>query len=60
VESAKADAQYAVAKEKCDDLSGEQKDACVKEAKAAKARVDAQTRSARQSQMTGPGQSQGN
>jgi len=58
VESAKADAQYAVAKEKCDDLSGEQKDACVKDAKASKARADADIRSARQSQM--PGQSQGN
>src|SRR5512144_996746 len=32
---AKADAQYDVAKEKCDDLSGNQKDVCVKEAKAA-------------------------
>ena len=32
---AKADADYDVAKEKCDDLSGNQKDVCVKEAKAA-------------------------
>ncbi|MEO8302696.1 MAG: hypothetical protein ABI724_01120 [Betaproteobacteria bacterium] len=31
---AKADAVYAVAKEKCDDLSGNAKDVCVKEAKA--------------------------
>ena len=40
---AKADAQYDVAKEKCDDMSGNQKDVCVKEAKAAhtKARADA-------------------
>jgi hypothetical protein len=52
VESAKADAQYAVAKEKCDDLNGEQKDVCVKDAKAAKARADAETKPARQS--TGP------
>ena len=40
---AKADADYDVAKEKCDDLSGNQKDVCVKEAKAAhtKAKADA-------------------
>lgn len=40
---AKADATYGVAKEKCDDLSGNAKDVCVKEAKAvkAKARADA-------------------
>jgi hypothetical protein len=67
VESAKADAQYAVAKEKCDDLSGEQKDVCVKDAKAAKSRADAETKPMRQStggpSMGGPsqgGQSQGN
>jgi len=35
VVKAKADADYDVAKEKCDDLSGNQKDVCVKEAKAA-------------------------
>ena len=40
---ARADADYDVAKEKCDDLSGNQKDVCVKEAKAAheKAKADA-------------------
>ena len=40
---AKADADYDVAKEKCDDLSGNQKDVCVKQAKAAhtKAKGDA-------------------
>jgi hypothetical protein len=40
---AKADAAYAVAKEKCDDLAGNAKDVCVKEAKAAHvaARADA-------------------
>jgi hypothetical protein len=40
---ARADATYAVAKEKCDDLSGNPKDVCVKEAKAAhvKAKADA-------------------
>jgi hypothetical protein len=32
---AKADATYAVAKERCDDLAGNPKDVCVKEAKAA-------------------------
>jgi len=35
VRIAKADAAYAVAKEKCDDFSGNAKDVCVKEAKAA-------------------------
>jgi hypothetical protein len=50
VEEAKADAQYAVAKEKCDELSGDQKDVCVKDAKAAKARADADTKPTRQSQ----------
>ena len=40
---ARADASYAVAKEKCDDFSGNAKDVCVKEAKAAevKAKADA-------------------
>jgi hypothetical protein len=40
---AKAEAAYAVAKEKCDDKSGNDKDVCIKEAKAAeiKAKSDA-------------------
>ena len=40
---ARADADYDVAKEKCDDMSGNQKDVCVKQAKAAhtKAKADA-------------------
>ncbi len=40
---ARADATYAVAKEKCDDLTGNAKDVCVKEAKAVhiKAKADA-------------------
>ena len=40
---ARADANYNVAKEKCDDLAGNAKDVCVKEAKAAlvKAKADA-------------------
>jgi len=41
--AARADAAYEVAKEKCDDLSGNPKDVCIKEAKAAhvKALADA-------------------
>ena len=41
--SERAEAQYDVAREKCDDLSGNAKDICVKEAKAAetKAKADA-------------------
>ena len=40
---ARADAEYSVAKEKCDDLAGNRKDVCVKEAKAARvsAKADA-------------------
>lgn len=41
VEMAKADAAYEVAKERCDDKSGNDKDVCVKEAKAAKAKAEA-------------------
>ena len=43
---AKADADYDVAKEKCDDLSGNTKDVCVKEAKSAEtaAKADAKAR----------------
>src|SRR5262249_9902032 len=37
----KADAIYAVAKEKCDDLAGNAKDVCLKEAKAAHVRATA-------------------
>ena len=48
VTEAKADAQYAVAKEKCDDLKGDQKDVCVKDAKAAKSRAEAELRASRQ------------
>lgn len=42
---AKAEADYDVAKEKCDDLAGNTKDVCVKEAKAAEttAKADAKT-----------------
>jgi len=43
VSVAKADAAYSTAKQKCDDLSGNSKDVCVKDAKAAhvKAKADA-------------------
>lgn len=41
----KVKADYEVAKEKCDDLSGDSKNACQKEAKAAEARGKAEMRS---------------
>ena len=41
VRIAKAEADYAVAKEKCDDKAGKDKKACVKEAKAAETRAKA-------------------
>jgi hypothetical protein len=41
---ARADATYNVAKEKCDDLSGNPKDVCMKEAKAARAKTLADAR----------------
>ena len=41
VNVAKADAEYAVAKEKCDDKAGNDKKVCVKEAKAAETRAKA-------------------
>ena len=41
---AKAEADYAVAKEKCDDKAGNDKKACVKEAKAAETRAKADAR----------------
>jgi len=43
VHNAKAEAAYEVAKEKCDDLKGNEKDVCVKQAKAARtaAKADA-------------------
>jgi len=42
-----ADAEYEVAKEKCDDRAGNDKDVCVKEAKAAKAAAVAKAKSSR-------------
>ena len=41
---AKADADYEVAKERCDDSSGDAKDACMKEAEAAEARAKAEAK----------------
>ena len=38
---AKAEADYAVANQKCDDKAGNDKDVCVKEAKAVKTRIEA-------------------
>ncbi len=42
---AKAEADYAVAMEKCDDKAGNEKDVCVKEAKAARVRGEADAKS---------------
>lgn len=42
VAEAKADGEYDVAKEKCDDMKGEQKDACEKDAKAKRDQAKAQ------------------
>src|SRR5262245_56590311 len=41
VAMARAEADYAVAKERCDDMSGNAKDVCVKDAKAAETRAKA-------------------
>lgn len=46
---AKAEADYEVAKEKCDDLSGNAKDVCIKEAKAAETKAKADAEAARES-----------
>ncbi len=43
----RAEAQYDVAKEKCDDLSGNAKDVCVKDAKAAEAKAKAEAKADR-------------
>jgi hypothetical protein len=49
---ARADADYDVAKEKCDDMSGNQKDVCVKEAKAAHTKAKADAKVARADSST--------
>jgi hypothetical protein len=46
VSLARADADYAVAKEKCDDMAGTDKDVCIKEAKSAQAKARAGVKSA--------------
>ena len=46
VRVAKAEADYAVAKEQCDDKAGNAKDVCVKEAKAAEAAAKAEAAAA--------------
>ncbi len=45
---ARAEAQYSVAKEKCDDLSGNPKDVSMKEAKAAETKAKADAKADRQ------------
>ena len=44
VKEAQADSTYDVAKEKCDDMSGNNKDVCMKEAKAAHTSAKAETK----------------
>lgn len=46
---ARADAAYDVAKERCDDLKGNEKDVCVKDAKAAHTRAKADAKAAEKS-----------
>jgi hypothetical protein len=50
---AKAEADYDVAKEKCDDMKGNDKDVCVKEAKAAQTKAKADAKVARTTNTTG-------
>ena len=45
-----AEADYNVAKERCDDQAGDAKDACVKEAKATMAKAKADAKAERDSQ----------
>ena len=47
IRSARADSTYAVAKEKCDDLDGNAKDVCVKEAKAVQTKALAEAKVAK-------------
>jgi chromosome segregation ATPase len=46
VEVVRAEAEYEVAKERCDDLAGNQKDVCQKEAKATEKKAKADARAA--------------
>lgn len=52
----KADAAYEVAKEKCDDKTGNDKDVCVKEAKAAKAKSEADAKAMKADPHPPPGE----
>lgn len=53
VAEARADGAYEVAREKCDDLSGNPKDVCAKEAKAARTKAVADAKVARQNAQAG-------
>ena len=48
VQTARSDARYALAKEKCDDLAGNAKDLCVREAKTARDKAQADIKLAKQ------------
>lgn len=50
---AAADADYDVARQRCDAMTGNEKDVCVKEAKAAQTRLVADARAARKSHSAG-------
>ena len=52
VSIAKAEADYSVAKEKCDDKAGNAKEVCIKEAKAAEARAKADAKAKAQMQTS--------
>ena len=54
VKKVRADVDYDIAKEKCDDLSGNAKDTCQKDAKAAHARAVSQVRSEHSDANTKP------
>lgn len=54
VKEAQADARYDVAKEQCDDMEGNRKDVCVKEAKAAQTAAKADARVTRASSAERP------
>lgn len=58
VAEARAEAAYEVAKEKCDDRSGNAKDVCVKEAQAAKVKAEADAKVASDTTATRSGAAQ--
>jgi len=55
----KAEQEYAVAKERCDDMSGEQKDACQKEARAVEAKAKAEMKANAKAETTPQGKAVG-